>query len=181
MKFYTLLDSKKRKDKYQGGTYLFHKQPIMIWHKSLYNVIIIYGDYQKKVRNLIKRCYYLKTIWRCIMKFIRLLSKDDKMFSEAMKLYGKSFPSHEQREIESQKEILKDEEYHFDLIYDNDSNAILAAIAPKIVQGITTNTLSPSPAKGPIKPVFNDVIASNAFDFSFSSIPIFIPITYGDT
>ena len=55
------------------------------------------------------------------MKFIRLLSKDDKMFSEAMKLYGKSFPSHEQREIESQKEILKDEEYHFDLIYDNDS------------------------------------------------------------
>lgn len=55
------------------------------------------------------------------MKFIRLLSKDDEMFSEAMKLYGKSFPSHEQREIESQKEILKDEEYHFDLIYDNDS------------------------------------------------------------
>lgn len=55
------------------------------------------------------------------MKFIRLLSKDDKIFSEAMKLYGKSFPSHEQREIESQKEILKDEEYHFDLIYDNDS------------------------------------------------------------
>lgn len=54
------------------------------------------------------------------MKFIRLLSKDDEMFSEAMKLYGKSFPSHEQREIESQKEILKDEEYHFDLIYDND-------------------------------------------------------------
>ena len=55
------------------------------------------------------------------MKFIRLLSKYDKMFSEAMNLYGKSFPSHEQRENESQKEILKDEEYHFDLIYDNDS------------------------------------------------------------
>lgn len=54
------------------------------------------------------------------MKFIRLLSKDDKMFNEAMILYGKSFPSHEQREIESQKEILSDKEYHFDLIYDND-------------------------------------------------------------
>ena len=41
------------------------------------------------------------------MKFVRLLSKDDKMFSEAMKLYGKSFPCHEQREIESQKRNIK--------------------------------------------------------------------------
>ena len=55
------------------------------------------------------------------MKFVRLLSKDDKMFNDAIILYKKSFPSHEQREIESQKEILNDEEYHFDLIYDNDT------------------------------------------------------------
>ena len=31
------------------------------------------------------------------MNFIRLLSKDDKMFNEAMMLYRKSFPFHEQR------------------------------------------------------------------------------------
>lgn len=55
------------------------------------------------------------------MKFIRLLSKDDKMFNDAIMLYPKSFPYHEQRKIESQKEILSDKEYNFDLIYDNDN------------------------------------------------------------
>lgn len=55
------------------------------------------------------------------MNFIRLLSKDDKMFNEAMILYQKSFPCHEQRRMESQIEILNDKEYHFDLIYDNNS------------------------------------------------------------
>lgn len=55
------------------------------------------------------------------MNFIRLLSKDDKMFNEAMILYQKSFPAHEQRGMESQIEILNDKEYHFDLIYDNNS------------------------------------------------------------
>ncbi|MDU5262002.1 MAG: GNAT family N-acetyltransferase [Clostridium celatum] len=55
------------------------------------------------------------------MKFIRLLSKDDKMFNDAMILYKKSFPCHEQRGMESQIEILNDKEYHFDLIYDNNS------------------------------------------------------------
>lgn len=55
------------------------------------------------------------------MKFIRLLSKDDEMFDDAMKLYKESFPYHEQRGIQSQKEILNDKEYHFDLIYDNDT------------------------------------------------------------
>ena len=55
------------------------------------------------------------------MNFIRLLSKDDKMFNESMILYKKSFPFHEQRGMESQIEILNDKEYHFDLVYDNNS------------------------------------------------------------
>lgn len=52
------------------------------------------------------------------MNFIRLISTEDKIFAEAIKLYKESFPKHEQREDISQKEILKCKEYHFDLIYD---------------------------------------------------------------
>ena len=55
------------------------------------------------------------------------------------------------------------------------SKAMLAAIAPKIVHGITTNKLSPKPATGPIKPVLIDVTASSVFPSAFSSIATFIP------
>lgn len=55
------------------------------------------------------------------MNFIRLTSHTDKRFGEAIALYQKSFPYHEQRESASQQEILQDEEYHFDLIYDEDA------------------------------------------------------------
>lgn len=54
------------------------------------------------------------------MKFVRLTSWEDFMFAEAMALYRKSFPSHEQRKDASQKAALNFEEYHFDLIYDED-------------------------------------------------------------
>ena len=54
------------------------------------------------------------------MKFIRLLSEKDERYDSAMELYRVSFPLHEQREERSQKEILENESYHFDLIYDND-------------------------------------------------------------
>ena len=54
------------------------------------------------------------------MILTRLSSENDNMFSTARGLYEKSFPLHEQRQIDSQKEILKCEEYHFDLIHDED-------------------------------------------------------------
>ena len=53
--------------------------------------------------------------------------------------------------------------------------AIFAAIAPNIVQGITTNKLSPKPATGPIRPVLIDVTASSVFSSAFSSIATLIP------
>lgn len=46
---------------------------------------------------------------------------EDRMFYEAIKLYNISFPYHEQRNIISQKEILSDSDYHFSLVYDEDS------------------------------------------------------------
>ena len=42
------------------------------------------------------------------------------MYCEALNLYKISFPCHEQREKHSQEEILKDDEYHFCLLYDED-------------------------------------------------------------
>lgn len=54
------------------------------------------------------------------MNFTRLTSTDDSMYETAMVLYGSSFPSHEQRAQTSQREILSCEEYHFDLIYDEE-------------------------------------------------------------
>ena len=44
-------------------------------------------------------------------------------------------------------------------------NAIFAAIAPNIVHGITTNTLSPNPESGPIRPVLIAITASSEFSF----------------
>lgn len=52
------------------------------------------------------------------MDFYRLISEEDQMFGTAIRLYRSSFPAHEQREEDSQKAALRQEEYHFDLIYD---------------------------------------------------------------
>ena len=41
-------------------------------------------------------------------------------YADAWKLYRASFPYHEQREIASQKKILRDKGYFFDLIYDGE-------------------------------------------------------------
>lgn len=50
----------------------------------------------------------------------RITNASHSMYQEALNLYRISFPYHERREGFSQKEILKDREYHFDLIYDED-------------------------------------------------------------
>lgn len=57
------------------------------------------------------------------MKFRRLVSENDEMFEVAMALYRDSFPTHEQREESSQARILAWGDYHFDLIYEDDSFA----------------------------------------------------------
>ena len=54
------------------------------------------------------------------MELIRLLSEKDESYGRAMNLYRTSFPLHEQREEQSQIEILRDESYHFSLIFDSD-------------------------------------------------------------
>lgn len=51
----------------------------------------------------------------------RIMDVADPMYQEALKLYQISFPDHEQREKYSQEKILKDDEYHFSLVYDDDA------------------------------------------------------------
>lgn len=60
------------------------------------------------------------------MHFERITGENHKMFNIAIELYSNSFPVHEQREIISQKEILYDAEYHYSLVYDNDTFVGLA-------------------------------------------------------
>ena len=50
------------------------------------------------------------------MEFIRLTSPDDERFLGAMEIYEASFPFHEQREVLSQRGIMDEDDYHFDLI-----------------------------------------------------------------
>ena len=52
------------------------------------------------------------------MIFKRLTDYLDSRFQEAWELYQESFPIYEQREYHSQLNILQEENYHFDLIYD---------------------------------------------------------------
>ena len=54
------------------------------------------------------------------MKFVRLTDVNDPMYSQALNLYKNSFPYHELREDDSQFRIMKNDEYHFCLIYDGD-------------------------------------------------------------
>lgn len=55
------------------------------------------------------------------MKFERLTSSGHPMYPRALEGYHNSFPLHEQRESVSQEKILADPEYHFNLIYENDT------------------------------------------------------------
>ena len=52
------------------------------------------------------------------MEITRLNSSESVLFQSAMQLYRLSFPYHEQREDASQRRLLRTDEYHFNLIYD---------------------------------------------------------------
>ena len=52
------------------------------------------------------------------LRFERVTDPAHGMYEQALRLYQISFPGHEQREAASQAEILRDHEYHFELIYD---------------------------------------------------------------
>ncbi len=54
------------------------------------------------------------------MKFIRISSKDDYYFKDAMEIYKSSFPIFEQRTLKSQIEVLKNKEYNCSAICEND-------------------------------------------------------------
>ena len=54
------------------------------------------------------------------MFFKRITDVSDPTYHEGIKLYRISFPDHEQREASSQTQILQDDEYHFNAIYDED-------------------------------------------------------------
>ena len=53
------------------------------------------------------------------MELIRLRDSRGKIFDTAMKLYEKSFPKYERRSYDAQQMAMYDEQYHFDLIYDD--------------------------------------------------------------
>lgn len=50
------------------------------------------------------------------MEFFRITDTANEYFAKAIQLYGQSFPFNEQREALSQKEIMSNDEYHFDVI-----------------------------------------------------------------
>lgn len=52
------------------------------------------------------------------MHFERLETSKNSLYLEAIELYKKSFPLHEQRDSTSQKEALSHGQYYFNLIYD---------------------------------------------------------------
>jgi len=55
------------------------------------------------------------------LKLERLLSDIHPLYKRALSLYDMSFPHHEKRQPHSQAEILNDDLYHFDLIFDDDT------------------------------------------------------------
>ena len=57
------------------------------------------------------------------MEFIRLKDSENESFLKAMELYEISFPVHEQRVFESQKDIMSESEYHFELIFSQEKFA----------------------------------------------------------
>ncbi|MDO4357541.1 MAG: GNAT family N-acetyltransferase [Clostridia bacterium] len=69
------------------------------------------------------------------MRFHRVTSPVDPRFTEAMALYGQSFPAHEQREAASQAAIMSCKDYHFTAIESEDGfiGAILYWEAPRFL------------------------------------------------
>lgn len=55
------------------------------------------------------------------MNFIRINSKEDKYFDDAMKIYQASFPIFEQRTLKKQIEALEDEMYYSTIICENNT------------------------------------------------------------
>ena len=55
------------------------------------------------------------------MRFERLTNEKHEMYKKALELYSISFPSHEQRDMVSQTKILNDDDYYFNLIYDEEA------------------------------------------------------------
>lgn len=50
------------------------------------------------------------------MKFERITASEHPLYADAIDLYKISFPYHEQREAISQNEILRNSDYHFDVV-----------------------------------------------------------------
>lgn len=55
------------------------------------------------------------------MHLQRITTETHPIYPQAIALYKISFPPHEQREAASQAEILRNDAYHFDAIYDGDT------------------------------------------------------------
>ena len=55
------------------------------------------------------------------MKLVRIKNSGHEKFPEATALYAASFPLHERREDESQRAVLDDEEYHFNLLFEGET------------------------------------------------------------
>lgn len=52
------------------------------------------------------------------MELVRIKDRNDSRLETSMKYYACSFPLHEQRELASQTDIMRDSAYHFTLIFD---------------------------------------------------------------
>lgn len=57
------------------------------------------------------------------MNFARIRSTDDWNYDEAMELYREYFPEDMQRSDEAQAALMKEEDYHFTILYEEDMEA----------------------------------------------------------
>lgn len=55
------------------------------------------------------------------MEFVRLTDADDPRLEAALRLYGESFPAHEQRGAASQREIMSHPDYRFTLVFEDET------------------------------------------------------------
>ena len=97
------------------------------------------------------------------MKLIRLTNTTDNYFQKAWKLYEEAFPIEERRVLEHQSYVLKNNNYHFDIIIDN--NQFIGFLLwwdfgiYKYIEHFTT--VAEQRNKGLGKTILNEFIARN--------------------
>ena len=54
------------------------------------------------------------------MQFLRLTNQTDKFYADAIALYERNFVTSERRDADEQRRVMQNDDYHFDVVVDND-------------------------------------------------------------